>query len=88
LTLVGNEDISDPIGLSPFAFCRAGDRIADAVVPLLLSLHSQLREPAPAPAPEQEAKILRFRRPEVPVRRAAEPPTVAFVAAAADSWKF
>ncbi|MBH0780181.1 arsenate reductase/protein-tyrosine-phosphatase family protein [Nocardia bovistercoris] len=38
LSLVGRENIADPIGLSEAAFCEVGDRIAEALVPLLLAL--------------------------------------------------
>ncbi|WP_084478604.1 arsenate reductase/protein-tyrosine-phosphatase family protein [Nocardia jejuensis] len=40
LAYVGRENISDPVGLSPQAFCEVGDRIAEALVPLLLALHA------------------------------------------------
>jgi protein-tyrosine phosphatase len=39
LSLVGRENIADPVGLSPEKFCEVGDRIAEALVPLLLALH-------------------------------------------------
>ncbi|MET7773604.1 low molecular weight phosphatase family protein [Nocardia sp. NPDC005366] len=38
LSLVGRENIADPIGLSEAAFCEVGDRIAEALVPLLLAV--------------------------------------------------
>ncbi|MEV0710564.1 low molecular weight phosphatase family protein [Nocardia aurea] len=38
LSLVGRENIADPVGLSEAAFCEVGDRIAEALVPLLLAL--------------------------------------------------
>ncbi|MEV0252377.1 low molecular weight phosphatase family protein [Nocardia sp. NPDC050712] len=38
LSLVGRENISDPIGLSEAAYCEVGDRIAEALVPLLVAL--------------------------------------------------
>ncbi|MBF6213219.1 low molecular weight phosphatase family protein [Nocardia puris] len=38
LALVGRENIADPVGLSPAAYCEVGDRIAEALVPLLLAL--------------------------------------------------
>jgi len=38
LSIVGRESISDPVGLSEAAYCEVGDRIADAVVPLMLAL--------------------------------------------------
>lgn len=40
LALVGRENIADPVGLSPQAYCEVGDRIAEALVPLLLALHA------------------------------------------------
>ncbi|WP_084535431.1 arsenate reductase/protein-tyrosine-phosphatase family protein [Nocardia yamanashiensis] len=40
LAYVGRENISDPVGLSAQAFCEVGDRIAEALVPLLLALHA------------------------------------------------
>lgn len=40
LALVGRENISDPVGLSPQAYCDVGDRIAEALVPLLLAMHA------------------------------------------------
>ncbi|MBB5917841.1 protein-tyrosine phosphatase [Nocardia transvalensis] len=39
LALVGRENIPDPVGLSAQKYCEAGDRIAEALVPLLLALH-------------------------------------------------
>ncbi len=47
LSLVGRENIADPVGLSAQAFCEVGDRIAGALVPLLLALapHEQPRWP-------------------------------------------
>jgi protein-tyrosine phosphatase len=39
LALVGRENIADPVGLSPEKYCEIGDRIAGALVPLLLALH-------------------------------------------------
>ncbi|MFE3444945.1 low molecular weight phosphatase family protein [Nocardia sp. NPDC059180] len=38
LSLVGRENIADPVGLSEPAFCAVGDRIAEALLPLLLAL--------------------------------------------------
>ncbi|NKY36515.1 low molecular weight phosphatase family protein [Nocardia speluncae] len=38
LSLVGRENISDPVGLSAKAYCEAGDTIAEALVPLLVAL--------------------------------------------------
>ncbi|GAB2555934.1 arsenate reductase/protein-tyrosine-phosphatase family protein [Nocardia heshunensis] len=40
LAYVGRENISDPVGLSPQQYCDVGDRIAEALVPLLLALHA------------------------------------------------
>ncbi|NNH72046.1 low molecular weight phosphatase family protein [Nocardia uniformis] len=40
LALVGRENISDPVGLSAQAYCEVGDRIAEALIPLLLALHA------------------------------------------------
>lgn len=47
LARVGRENIADPVGLSPESFCEVGDRIAEALVPLLLALapHEQTRPP-------------------------------------------
>ncbi|GAB2704394.1 protein-tyrosine-phosphatase [Nocardia thraciensis] len=39
LALVGRENIADPVGLSAERYCEVGDRIAQALVPLLLALH-------------------------------------------------
>ncbi|MFI5782197.1 low molecular weight phosphatase family protein [Nocardia sp. NPDC051570] len=39
LALVGRENIADPVGLSAEKYCEVGDRIAEALVPLLLALH-------------------------------------------------
>ncbi|MEV6280932.1 low molecular weight phosphatase family protein [Nocardia sp. NPDC051832] len=38
LSLVGRENIADPVGLSDTAYCEVGDRIAEALVPLLVAL--------------------------------------------------
>ncbi|WP_228000792.1 arsenate reductase/protein-tyrosine-phosphatase family protein [Nocardia australiensis] len=38
LSIVGRENIADPVGLSEAAFCEVGDRIAEALVPLMLAL--------------------------------------------------
>lgn len=43
LTLVGRENIADPVGLSAARYCETGDRIAEALVPLLLALHPRSR---------------------------------------------
>ncbi|WP_067846712.1 protein tyrosine phosphatase [Nocardia lijiangensis] len=64
LSIVGRENIADPVGLSEAAYCEVGDRIAEAVVPLMLALapHAQTRpdtderpglvmQPGAAPAP-------------------------------------
>jgi protein-tyrosine phosphatase len=39
LVLVGRENIADPVGLSAEKYCEVGDRIAEALLPLLLALH-------------------------------------------------
>ncbi|MFC9896061.1 low molecular weight phosphatase family protein [Nocardia sp. NPDC127579] len=41
LSLVGRENIADPVGLSETAYCEVGDRIAEALVPLLVALAPQ-----------------------------------------------
>ncbi|MGW4368391.1 arsenate reductase/protein-tyrosine-phosphatase family protein [Nocardia takedensis] len=54
LSLVGRENIADPVGLSEAAFCEVGDRIAEALVPLLLALAPRVAarpEPVPPPVP-------------------------------------
>ncbi|WP_327147492.1 hypothetical protein [Nocardia sp. NBC_01329] len=38
MSRVGRENIPDPVGLSAKAYCEAGDKIADALVPLLVAL--------------------------------------------------
>ncbi|GGL41199.1 arsenate reductase/protein-tyrosine-phosphatase family protein [Nocardia jinanensis] len=38
LSRVGRENIADPVGLSAKAYCEVGDKIADALVPLLVAL--------------------------------------------------
>ncbi|WP_328392336.1 arsenate reductase/protein-tyrosine-phosphatase family protein [Nocardia sp. NBC_00416] len=38
LSRVGRENIADPVGLSAQAYCEVGDKIADALVPLLVAL--------------------------------------------------
>lgn len=38
LSRVGRENIADPVGLSAAAYLEVGDRIADALVPLLVAL--------------------------------------------------
>ncbi|WP_433590944.1 low molecular weight phosphatase family protein [Nocardia sp. CA-145437] len=40
LAYVGRENISDPVGLSPQQYCDVGDKIAEALVPLLLAMHA------------------------------------------------
>lgn len=77
LALVGNEDISDPVGLSETLFCSVGDRIAEALLPLLLALNPRPVElpgptdlaaddpPEPPASLRSDGKVLAFRRPEV-----------------------
>lgn len=38
LSMVGRENIGDPVGLSAQAYCEVGDTIAEALVPLLVAL--------------------------------------------------
>ncbi|MTE13901.1 arsenate reductase/protein-tyrosine-phosphatase family protein [Nocardia aurantiaca] len=40
LAYVGRENISDPVGLSAQQYCDVGDKIAEALVPLLLAMHA------------------------------------------------
>ncbi|MEV0295519.1 low molecular weight phosphatase family protein [Nocardia sp. NPDC050710] len=71
LSLVGNENISDPVGLSEAAFCEVGDRIAEALVPLLLAL-----------APHEQARPDADERPGLVVQPGAVPaPLASFLAA-------
>ncbi|MFQ6394025.1 low molecular weight phosphatase family protein [Nocardia sp. KC 131] len=71
LSLVGRENIADPIGLSEAAFCEVGDRIAEALVPLLLTL-----------APHEQSKPQEDQRPGLVVAPGAAPaPLAAFLAA-------
>jgi protein-tyrosine phosphatase len=82
LALVGNQDISDPIGLSETLFCEVGDRIAEALLPLLLALNPPQPMVEPEPEPVQpslrsDGKVLAFRRPEV---RRTQAPVEDFIA--------
>lgn len=85
LALVGNQDISDPIGLSESLFCDVGDRIAESLIPLLLALNppqpaaEPVVEPTPVEQPSlrSDGKVLAFRKPEV---RRKQPPVGAFPA--------
>ncbi|MEV5837889.1 low molecular weight phosphatase family protein [Nocardia sp. NPDC052112] len=71
LALVGRENIADPVGLSEAAFCEVGDRIAEALVPLLLSL-----------APHEQQRPVEDERPGLVVAPGARPaPLAAFLAA-------
>ncbi|MGW0181635.1 arsenate reductase/protein-tyrosine-phosphatase family protein [Nocardia sp. NPDC003345] len=49
LSRVGRENIADPVGLSAKAYCEVGDKIADALVPLLVAL-------APAATPGDHSR--------------------------------
>ncbi|MGF6881170.1 protein-tyrosine phosphatase [Nocardia sp. GAS34] len=52
LTMVGRENIADPVGLPAAKYCETGDRIAEALVPLLLALHPHAgRSTAPTERP-------------------------------------
>ncbi|WP_330231890.1 low molecular weight phosphatase family protein [Nocardia sp. NBC_00508] len=70
LSLVGRENIADPVGLSPQAFCEVGDRIAEALVPLLLAL-----APNEQPRPQDDERGLVI-RPGM-----SRPPLATFLAA-------
>ncbi|MFC8047282.1 low molecular weight phosphatase family protein [Nocardia sp. NPDC057353] len=64
LAYVHRENIADPIGLSAQSYCEVGDRIAEAVVPLLLALapHEQRR-----PEPEERLGLVIRPRPQAPL---------------------
>ncbi|MGY4102667.1 arsenate reductase/protein-tyrosine-phosphatase family protein [Nocardia sp. R16R-3T] len=71
LALVGRENIADPVGLSEAAFCEVGDRIAEALVPLLLAL-----------APHEQQRPIDDDRPGLVVAPGARPaPLATFLAA-------
>lgn len=71
LSLVGREGIADPVGLSPAAYCEVGDRIAEALVPLLLAL-----------APHEQARPAEDDRPGLVIQpNAGQAPLSAFLAA-------
>ncbi|WP_329406405.1 low molecular weight phosphatase family protein [Nocardia vinacea] len=72
LALVGRENVADPVGLSEAAFCEIGDRIAEALVPLLLAL-----------APHEQQKPVDDERPGLVVAPGARGPAplAAFLAA-------
>lgn len=89
LSLVGNEDIANPMGQPEAAYCQIGDRIAEALIPLLLTLHPAEAKPQP-PVGQAEASrratMPVFRPPGTPNRIPPQAPT--FLAAAAiDSWQ-
>ncbi|MEU1982737.1 low molecular weight phosphatase family protein [Nocardia sp. NPDC019395] len=63
LSRVGRENIADPVGLSARAYCEVGDKIADALVPLLVAL-------APAALPADHHN---WGRQPVVVRQAPSP---------------
>ncbi|MFD0362351.1 low molecular weight phosphatase family protein [Nocardia sp. GCM10030253] len=71
LSLVGRENIADPVGLSEAAFCEVGDRIAEALVPLMLTL-----------APHEQTRADEDERPGLVVAPGSTPaPLAAFLAA-------
>lgn len=76
LSRVGRENIADPVGLSAEAYCEVGDRIADALVPLLGAL-----APTATPGDRQ------WGRPAVVVQpNAATPRLSPLVAAQHTGW--
>ncbi|WP_225729476.1 MULTISPECIES: low molecular weight phosphatase family protein [unclassified Nocardia] len=71
LSLVGREGIADPVGLSEAAYCEVGDRIADALVPLLLAL-----------APHEQTHLVDSEVPGLVIQpNSAQAPLSAFLAA-------
>lgn len=69
LSRVGRENIADPVGLSATAYLEVGDRIAEALVPLLVALapvatpggHDRGRPPlavGPLPAPPRLSPLV------------------------------
>ncbi|MFB8280527.1 arsenate reductase/protein-tyrosine-phosphatase family protein [Nocardia colli] len=71
LSIVGRENITDPVGLSEQAYCEVGDRIAEALVPLLLAL-----------APHEQSRPVRDERPGLVIEPGeASPPLASFLAA-------
>ncbi|MFI9404044.1 low molecular weight phosphatase family protein [Nocardia sp. NPDC052316] len=70
LSIVGRENITDPIGLSEQAYCDVGDRIAEALVPLLLAL-----------APHEQTRPVADERPGLIIEPDANPPLATFLAA-------
>ncbi|MGW1741027.1 arsenate reductase/protein-tyrosine-phosphatase family protein [Nocardia sp. NPDC001965] len=76
LSRVGRENIADPVGLSAKAYCEVGDKIAEALVPLLVAL-------APAATPEDR---YRGRPPLVVGPSTATPRLSPLVAAQHTGW--
>ncbi|MGQ4599909.1 arsenate reductase/protein-tyrosine-phosphatase family protein [Nocardia sp. R6R-6] len=71
LSLVGRENIADPVGLSAQSFCEVGDRIAEALGPLLLAL-----------APDEQLRPQDDERAGLVIRPGASPaPLATFLAA-------
>ncbi|WP_084524152.1 arsenate reductase/protein-tyrosine-phosphatase family protein [Nocardia inohanensis] len=64
LAYVGRENISDPVGLSAQAFCDVGDKIAEALVPLLLALHAH-QHPQATISPRANAEAGAQQRPQL-----------------------
>ncbi|MGW6332263.1 arsenate reductase/protein-tyrosine-phosphatase family protein [Nocardia rhamnosiphila] len=76
LSRVGRENIADPVGLSAEAYCEVGDRIADALVPLLVAL-----------APTATPGVQQWGRPPLVVQpNAATPRLSPLVAAQHTGW--
>ncbi|WP_405162394.1 low molecular weight phosphatase family protein [Nocardia sp. NBC_01499] len=71
LSIVGRENITDPVGLSEQAYCEVGDRIAESLVPLLLAL-----------APHEQTRPVADERPGLVIEPGqAAPPLASFLAA-------
>lgn len=64
LSLVGRENIGDPVGLSAQAYCQVGDKIAEALVPLLVAM-----APVSTPAERQWGRPPLMVQPTPPVVR-------------------
>ncbi|MFC3965877.1 arsenate reductase/protein-tyrosine-phosphatase family protein [Nocardia jiangsuensis] len=70
LAYVHRENIADPVGLSAQSYCEVGDRIAEAVVPLLLAL-----------APYEQARPVEEVQLGLVIRPQPQAPLSAFLAA-------
>ncbi|APA97576.1 arsenate reductase/protein-tyrosine-phosphatase family protein [Nocardia seriolae] len=80
LAYVGRENIADPVGLSPQQYCEVGDKIAEALVPLLLALHAHQHPQATlhprSPSTGQQPLLVIDGGRAVPGRRAEYPKPV------------